>query len=320
MMGGTIWCESELGQGSNFIFTVRMGLSEKPQLEEESLPSSVSFNGLKALVIDDNPTALEIIKQALVGKNLEVTAFSSGPEAIEYLKANPESQDLLLVDWKMPVMDGLEAIKVIREDSVLKKTSVIVMVTAYDRDEVLGAAKELGVAKVLTKPVSSSHLYDLLMELFAHVQSPGKSKRKGQMSDKDLVKDIQGAKILLVEDNEVNQLVASKILGNAGFDVTIAADGQKAVDMVKEKVFDLVLMDVQMPVMDGLTATKVIRDLGFKDLPIVAMTAHAMSNDRLLSLEAGMNDHVNKPINVGELFQTLVKWLDPKAEVQAKQA
>jgi CheY-like chemotaxis protein len=127
-----------------------------------------------------------------------------------------------------------------------------------------------------------------------------------------MVKEISGAKILLGEDNDVNQLVASKILGNAGFVVTIASDGQEAVEKVKSNTYDLVLMDVQMPIMDGLTATKVIRDDGFKDLPIVAMTAHAMSNDRQLSLDAGMNDHVNKPINVNELFQTLVKWIPPR--------
>jgi CheY-like chemotaxis protein len=209
-------------------------------------------------------------------------------------------------------MDGLETIRNIKESGILKDSSVIVMVTAYDRDEVLGAAKELGVVQVLTKPVTSSHLHDVLMGIFKGSKKVGKGRKNTADQEKAMVKVISGAKILLVEDNDVNQLVASKILGNAGFLVTIASDGQEAVEKVKSNTYDLVLMDVQMPIMDGLTATKVIRGEGFKDLPIVAMTAHAMSNDRQLSLDAGMNDHVNKPINVNELFQTLVKWIPPR--------
>jgi CheY-like chemotaxis protein len=153
------------------------------------------------------------------------------------------------------------------------------------------------------------------MSLFkSRQQVPRKARKNTAELEKAMVSGITGARILLVEDNDVNQLVASKILGNAGFQVTIASDGQEAVDKIQANEYDLVLMDVQMPIMDGLTATKVIRDQGFKDLPIVAMTAHAMSNDRQLSLDAGMNDHVNKPINVTELFQTLVKWIPAKGK------
>ncbi|MDR1873072.1 MAG: response regulator, partial [Deltaproteobacteria bacterium] len=140
-----------------------------------------------------------------------------------------------------------------------------------------------------------------------------KDAQSGMDQAKESIKDVVGARILLVEDNDMNQLVASRILGNAGFLVTIAGNGAVGVDMVKnEEPFDLVLMDIQMPVMDGITATRQIRELGFKDLPIVAMTAHAMSSDRELSLNAGMNDHINKPINVQELFLTLAKWIQPK--------
>jgi two-component system sensor histidine kinase/response regulator len=153
------------------------------------------------------------------------------------------------------------------------------------------------------------------MELFG--AQPKKTKKNRLDDDREMVKTIAGAKILLVEDNDVNQLVASKILSNAGFVVSIAGDGQKALDMVQgEESFDLVLMDVQMPIMDGLTATRHIREMGYNQLPIVAMTAHAMSNDRQLSLDAGMNDHVSKPINVAELLKTLVKWIAPKVKEQ----
>ncbi|MDR3135141.1 MAG: response regulator, partial [Deltaproteobacteria bacterium] len=313
MMGGTIWCESKPGEGSKFSFTVTLEQGQEPSDEHER--PSLNFKDLSALVIDDNPTALEIIKAALVREEMLVHDFTSGQEALDYITERGLVIDLCLIDWKMPSMDGLETIRKIKQSGALKDSSVIVMVTAYDRDEVLGAAKELGVAKVLTKPVTSSHLHDVLMSVFKTSRNLARKGRKNTAEiEKAMVKGISGAKILLVEDNDVNQLVASKILGNAGFLVTIASDGQEAVNKVKESDYDLVLMDVQMPVMDGLTATKVIRNEGFKDLPIVAMTAHAMSNDRQLSMDAGMNDHVSKPINVKELFQTLIKWIPAKNE------
>ncbi|MDR2455709.1 MAG: response regulator [Deltaproteobacteria bacterium] len=321
MMGGSIWCESEPGKGSRFSFEVLMDLAAAPLDDDGQIDlATINFKGLTAMVIDDNSTALEIIRDALLREGLEVAVFSSGQEALDRLKSGGPEPDLLLVDWKMPEMDGLETIRNIQKDGVLKKSPVIVMVTAYDRYEVLGSAKGLGVKKVLTKPVTSSHLHDLLMELFGASRAKPKAKRRERISDKELVKGIEGSKILLVEDNDVNQLVASRILTNAGFIVSVAADGQKAVDMVEKDPYDLVLMDVQMPVMDGLTATRVIRGLGHKDLPIVAMTAHAMSNDKLLSLEAGMNDHVNKPINVAELFATMVKWIPKRAAPEGAKA
>ncbi|MDR0621107.1 MAG: response regulator [Deltaproteobacteria bacterium] len=316
MMGGTIWCESQPGEGSTFSFTVILDIGR--EIGEETDRTVFNLKGLKTIVVDDNPTALEIIKAALVREGLEVAGFTSGQEALDHLNERREDVDLCLIDWKMPSMDGLETIRRIKQSGALKDSSVIVMVTAYDRDEVLGAAKELGVVQVLTKPVTSSHLHDVLMGLFKASPKVGRKGRKNTADlEKAMVKDIAGAKILLVEDNDVNQLVASKILGNAGFQVTIASDGQEAVEKVQANEYDLVLMDVQMPIMDGLTATKVIRGKGYKDLPIVAMTAHAMSNDRQLSLDAGMNDHVNKPINVSELFQTLVKWIPAKGQAKS---
>jgi PAS domain S-box-containing protein len=305
MMGGRIWCESKEGEGSSFRFTARLKFSEGPVAAAEA---SVSFKGLTALAVDDNFTALELILEALAKQDITVTTVSSGDEAIMYLKSAPKMPDLILVDWKMPGMDGLETVRRMKETLDLKKT-VIIMLTSYNRDELLAPAREAGIHKVLTKPLSDSYLHDSLMEFFGKEK---KTQHKGKERKDLIVKDIRGSKILLVEDNEVNQLVASKILGNAGMDVTIASDGKKAVDIVQQDKFDLVLMDIQMPVMDGLTAARTIRDLGFNELPIVAMTAHAMSSDRELSLKSGMNDHVNKPINVGELFQTLVKWIPPK--------
>jgi PAS domain S-box-containing protein len=308
LMGGRIWCESEPGKGSNFSFTARLKMSDKaPETQDRA---GISFESLEVLAVDDNITALELIKEALNKQGVKkVTTVSSGDEGIQYLKNVKKKPDLIMVDWKMPGIDGIETVRQINEMAQIVNSSLIVMVTAYNRDEILSRAKELGVKKVLTKPLTESYLHDCLMDLFGTAK---KVTAKGKKAKGDEVKAIKGAKILLVEDNEVNQLVASKILTNAGLSVTIASDGQKAVDFVQKDEFDLVLMDIQMPVMDGLTAARTIRGLGYDSLPIVAMTAHAMSSDRELSLTAGMNDHVNKPINDKELFQTLSKWIPPK--------
>jgi CheY-like chemotaxis protein/anti-sigma regulatory factor (Ser/Thr protein kinase) len=313
MMGGRIWCESEPGEGSVFRFTVRVKLGTRSVEEVDG--TSVSFKDLSALIVDDDSAARAIISAALTRESIEVHAVSSGIEAVNWLRSGFKSPDLILVDWKMPDLDGLETIALIRNEGLIKESSVVVMVTAYDRDEVLGRAKELSVRKVLTKPVSDQFMRETLVELFSTSKSPAKSRSKGAgaAADREMVKSIQGARILLVEDNEVNQMVAGRIMTNAGLVVDVASNGRRAVDMVESGDFDLVLMDIQMPIMDGLTAARTIRESGRSDLPIVAMTAHAMSSDRLLSLEAGMNDHVTKPINVSELFRTLVKWISPKS-------
>ncbi|MDR1038770.1 MAG: response regulator [Deltaproteobacteria bacterium] len=268
----------------------------------------MNFSEIRVLAVDDNITALELIRDALVKLGVKsVTTVSSGDEAVVFLKNADPKPELIIVDWKMPGLDGLETIRRMNSESGLTKSTFVIMITAYNRDEILPRARALGVRKVLNKPLTESAVHDCLMDLFGRPQRPAaKAGKRGEA-----IKAIVGARILLVEDNEVNQLVASKILGNAGFKVTIASDGAKAVEIVQKQPFDLVLMDIQMPVMDGLTATRAIRELGFASLPIVAMTAHAMSSDRELSLKAGMNDHVNKPINVMELFQALAKWIPP---------
>jgi two-component system sensor histidine kinase/response regulator len=188
------------------------------------------------------------------------------------------------------------------------------MATAYNRDEVLGPARRSGIRNVMTKPLSPSTMLNVLTDIFGRGLPEKESKLK-KTHELAMVKEYSGARILLVEDNEVNQLVASRILKNAGLEVDAAINGLEAVRMVQEKAYDIVLMDIQMPEMDGFEAAKRIRQLGpFNNLPIVAMTAHAMAGDRELSLKAGMNDHINKPINVQELFSTLVRYLRKKQD------
>ncbi|MDR1578510.1 MAG: response regulator [Deltaproteobacteria bacterium] len=308
LMGGQIWCESVLGEGSRFIFTIKLKVVEPKELENNG---QVSFKGLSALVIDDDKTSLEILSEELRRKDFEVITCGGGQEAINYLENHPSLPDLVVVDWRMPDLDGLDTVRILREKWGSLRQVPIIMVTAFNRDEVLPVSRSLGVRKVLDKPISASRLHNSLMEFFG--RRLARESRGAMDAAKEMIKDALGARILLVEDNDVNQLVAGRILGNAGFNVSIASNGRVAVDMIKsEEPYDLVLMDIQMPVMDGFTATRLIREMGHDSLPIVAMTAHAMSSDRELSLKAGMCDHINKPINVQELFRTLAKWIQPK--------
>jgi CheY-like chemotaxis protein len=254
----------------------------------------------------------------------EVSVAASGPEGITGLENAEEDKpfELVVMDWKMPGMDGIEASKRIKAHEGLNKIPAIVLVTAYGREEVIQQAEEVGLEGFLLKPVNPSILFDTIIQAFGEeVPETSRIAQRREQETKGF-KDIRGAYVLLVEDNEINQQVAKEILEGAGLKVTLAADGQEGVNAVKESSYDLVLMDVQMPIMDGYTATREIRkDERFKELPIIAMTAHAMAGDEDKSLQAGMNGHVTKPIDPDQLFSTLQKWIKPgEKRAQVKQS
>jgi CheY-like chemotaxis protein len=321
MMGGEIWVESESGQGSAFSFTANLGLG-KDKAKKRFRPSP-DLRGMKVLVVDDNATSRSILQEMLESFSFEVTLAASGEEGLTELESAEEDKpfDLVVMDWKMPGMDGIEASKRIKKHTGLSKIPPIVLVTAYGREEVMQQAEEVGLEGFLLKPVSPSMLFDATMQAFGEA-APEISRitqRKEQKAE--ALKHIQGARLLLVEDNEINQQVAREILEGAGLKITLANDGQEAVNAVKENEYDAVLMDIQMPVMDGYTATKTIRkwecgmgNEGKDPIPIIAMTAHAMAGDEDKSLEAGMNGHVAKPIDPDQLFGTLQKWIQPSEE------
>ena len=330
MMGGEIWVESEQGQGSTFSFTANFGLG-KEKAKKHFRPSK-DLRGMKVLVIDDNATSREILKDMLESFTFEVTVAASGPEGITELE-NAEGKkpfDLVVMDWKMPDMDGIEASKRIKNHTGLSEIPAVVMVTAYGREEVMQQAEEVGLEGFLLKPVSPSMLFDATMQAFGDAVPEISRAAQRQDLEAETLKNIQGAQLLLVEDNEINQQVAKEILEGAGLNVTLAVNGQEAVDAVKENKYDAVLMDVQMPVMDGYTATKTIRKWeggmrkkGKAQIPIIAMTAHAMAGDEDKSLQAGMNGHVTKPIEPDQLFSTLQKWIKPgekRARVKQSEA
>jgi two-component system sensor histidine kinase/response regulator len=320
MMGGKIWVDSEPGRGSTFSFTANFGLG-KEKAKRRFEPSR-DRRGMKVLVVDDNATSREIFQKMLESFSFGVTLAASAREGLAELEkaSEDESFELVIMDWKMPEIDGIEASKLIKNHKGLSKIPPIILVTAYGREEVMRQAEEVGLEGFLLKPVSASMLFDTIMQAFGEEVPETSRIMQRHEQEAEALDHIRGANVLLVEDNEINQQVAKEILEGAGLIVTLAADGQEGVNAVKGKNYDAVLMDVQMPIMDGYTATREIRkDERFKDLPIIAMTAHAMAGDEEKSLEAGMSDHVAKPIDPDKLFSTLQKWIKPiekRAQVQ----
>ncbi|MEI6680830.1 MAG: response regulator, partial [Mariniphaga sp.] len=270
-------------------------------------------SGLRILVVDDNASAREILQSILGSLKFDATAVSSGGEAIgELEQAHLEHKPyaLVLMDWMMPGMDGVETIKRIRADIHLAKIPAFVMVTAYSREELMVRADGVQIDGVLVKPVSPSTLLDSILNALG--KDVGKQARKQEKlaNYKEAAERVRGAHLLLVEDNLVNQELATEILQDAGLTVDVANNGLEAVEMVAKKAYDGVLMDCQMPVMDGFEATRQIRkDARFTELPILAMTANAMAGDKEKCVEAGMNDHIAKPIDVAQLFLTLASWV-----------
>mgnify|MGYP005627441661 CR=1 FL=1 len=312
MMGGEVGVESQPGTGSTFWFTARLGVGE---VKEKSYVIESDLRNCRVLVVDDNPQARQIIAEMLVSMSLRVDEAPSGEEAVRLVEAAADTDpyDILFVDWRMPPgIDGIEAIR--RIDALgLAVRPKPVMITAYGRAEVIEEAHDAGIDITLVKPVNPSQLHAAALHAL-HGDAEGSTSIRGNASPTEGLdlSAIQGAHILLVEDNELNQQVAMELLRDAGFHVDLAENGQIGVEKVGGNGYDLVLMDMQMPVMDGITATLEIRaDERFGHLPIVAMTANAMAGDRERCIAAGMNDHVAKPIDPESLFKSLLEWIPP---------
>ncbi len=307
MMGGEVGVESEYGKGSTFWFTARFNLGAEPRARiQRTLPEAL--RDLRVLVVDDHPTARTILARYLELFGFSTGEAASGAEALDELEAAKLPYQLVLIDWQMPGMDGLEATRRIRASTRISSYPDIIMVSAYGRREVIEQAEAEGIKSFLVKPVSPSSLYNAILEAKGHGVEPiSKAAHVRPAQDQ-----LRGARVLLVEDNEINQQVAEELLRQAGIEVAIASDGREGVEALAERpdAFDGVLMDIQMPVMDGYTAAgEIRRDARFHALPIIAMTANAMAGDREKALAAGMNDHVAKPIDLEELFDVLGRWL-----------
>ncbi|NHQ89094.1 response regulator [Janthinobacterium lividum] len=314
MMEGEIDLVSEAGVGSTFFFTARFGLAAVPR---DNLLLPQQFQGLRVLVVDDNPSAREIFVSMLTALGFEARAVSGGVLAIGSVaqaRAEGRPYGLVLMDWKMPGMNGLDTLAGIRADAAgIDATPACIMVTAFHREALLEAARQrdLPLDGVLNKPISASTLLDQIAFVFGGVTGQSR-KTQRQSSYRDDERALRGAWLLLVEDNEVNQEVAQHILNDAGIRVDIAGNGAIALAKIAENAYDGVLMDCQMPVMDGYQATRKLRqDPRYSNLPVIAMTANAMVGDKEKCLDAGMNDFIAKPIDVAQLFGTLARWIAP---------
>jgi len=329
LMGGEIWVESEPGEGSEFIFTARFGLAK--EVKRKRLVPSPDLRGMQVLVVDDNASSREILQGLLESMSFQVSVAASGEEGIAELirVAKDKPYKLVIMDWKMPGMNGIKTSEAIKKHPDISKKPMIILVTAYGREEIMHQSKKAGLDGFLIKPVTQSMLFDATMQAFGkEVEREDRVEASKGAVDGELER-IRGARILLAEDNEINQEVAKEILEQAGFIVEIANDGKEALEKFQASTFDAILMDIQMPVMDGFESTARIRELEKNPqssplkagsstinnqqstIPIIAMTAHAMAGDREKSLEGGMNDHVTKPIDPEELFSALVKWIEP---------
>ncbi len=312
MMGGEIWVKSQSGKGSEFIFTGKFGLAGK--ISRKSLQPSSGLKGMRVLVIDDNASSREILQTLLETMSFNVSVVASAEEGIAELEreAQLKPYQLVVMDWKMPGMDGLKASELIKQHPGLPHKPRIIIVTAYSREEVMQKSRKIGLDGFLLKPVGQSVLFDAIMAVLGNESVLSQTAAPCKVDLADRLKNFHRARVLIAEDNEINQQVAREMLEQAGFVVEIANNGREAVEMVMTGNFELVLMDIQMPVLGGFEATREIReDQRFKDLPIVAMTAHALVGDYEKSLEAGMNDHVTKPIDPDRLLSALIKWLKP---------
>jgi two-component system sensor histidine kinase/response regulator len=307
MMGGTMAVESAPNEGSTFSFTISFDIAEA--LAPLPLVVPKQLNNLSSLVVDDNPSALQIYSTLMNDFSFEVNTATGGAEAIAILQQ--QDIDLLLLDWMMPEVNGSKVIQTIDEmvaDGRLAKRPVIIIMTAYSTEPLNVELDKYQYHAVLQKPFKASDLFDEIIGAFA-----APAKVIAALPEEEKAVQVDAGLVLLVEDNFINQQVATELLKSAGYEVIVADNGQIALDIVDTRPFDAVLMDIQMPVMDGLTAAKALRErYSSTELPIIAMTAHAMSGDKEKSLSAGMNAHITKPIVLTELFETLAYWIAVK--------
>jgi two-component system sensor histidine kinase/response regulator len=316
LMHGRIWVESTPGQGTTFHFHARLGVQAVSQ--RRRMFRAEELAGMRVLVVDDNAAAREVLSTLARGFGLEVDVGANGRQALQLVETSLRRElpyDLLLLDWKMPGMDGVQTMGEL-ERRYPGRAPAVIMVTAFGREEAASAAQDAGVrpCAMLTKPITTSTLLETIGEALGKGGLAVTRDVEKETSKEMAMARLGGARILLVEDNRLNQELARELLEKAGVTVLLAENGQEALDMLAlDADYDLVLMDCQMPVMDGYEATRAIRARPeLASLPVVAMTANAMAGDREKVMEAGMQDHISKPLRVHDMYATIDKWLRPQ--------
>jgi PAS domain S-box-containing protein len=313
MMGGGIGVTSKPGVGSNFFFTARFELDHGHKTIQ--LPGYDELRNKRILIVDDNSTARHILTEIAESLNFDTQEVASGEAALEEIQraSTHAPYEIILMDWKMPGLDGLETSRRIKALKNIEDSPAIIMVTGFDSSDIKKEGQNL-ISGLLHKPVTSSDLLNAVTALYGTIIQDDKLIEKEAQSAGEVIY-LVGIKALLAEDNEINQQVARELLEGQGVIVTIVENGQKAVEAIQERgdTFDIVLMDIQMPVMDGYQATALFREsYSSKALPILAMTAHALTGEKEKSLARGMNDHITKPIDPPALFAAIGKYVEPK--------
>jgi CheY-like chemotaxis protein/two-component sensor histidine kinase len=309
MMGGKLRVESVYGQGAKFSFNLTLDY-RKDSISKKAALLPLTLRGLKVLVVDGLEKSRENLCESLASLGLLVSAVpdcQTGYDEILTAKNEKVPFELLVVDFKRVKADNFKIAKKLQASAELAQVPVIITASVVDAVTAKAMADKKPLFGVITKPSTTLALSQIITTILGYGDS-------GKVEDDDKVVDLSGIRVLLVEDSVFNQQVACEVMKQAEMEVAIANNGQEALEMVQEKPFDLVLMDIQMPVMDGLAAARAIRDLGgkFTKLPIVAMSANAMAEDQKKSLAAGMNDHINKPFDPDELYLCLSRWTRDK--------
>ncbi len=324
MMGGKIWVESEVGRGSQFHFTARVGIADKKAIEVGTIAPPEILRAVRVLVVDDNRTNRRILEGMLVRWEMKASSAQDGEEALTKLseaQGAGESFALILMDMHMPKMDGFELIERIRQGSVSSTATIMMLTSAGHRGDA-ARCHELGVAAYLLKPIRQSELREAIARVLGAQKQKGAIPLITRYSLHDAREPSSSLRVLLAEDNPVNQRLASRLLEKRGHSVMVAGNGLEALEALEKERFDLVFMDLQMPVMDGFEATTAIRKrqgAGGIHLPVVALTAHAMKGDREKCLAGGMDGYLSKPIRPQELDEVLQKYLARRAESAEKE-
>ena len=310
LMNGKIWVESKKNVGSSFLFEIELESIGKQK------NNFTLYTNKKVLIVDDNKTWHEILENLLTNFGMSIDVAHSGKDALKILNNCENKYDLILMDWNMPELNGIETTELINESLCnVEKPPTIIMVSSFKQESIIENAKNAGINIFLQKPINPSVLNNVLNEIFSGKSKHDFSQINYLQEEKNDIKDLNGSNILLVEDHKINQEIIIGLLENSGINIDIASNGEEAVSLVKlnSTKYELIFMDLQMPIMDGYEATKIIREID-SNIPIIALTANAMKEDIENTKNIGMNEHLNKPIEVDKLYKTLVKFISKKVD------
>jgi len=308
LMGGELNIKSEKNVGSTFSFALPLVPVENEQEQTVLFKEPSKIN---VLIVDDNLTSLTILEEMCKSLGLNTVAMLSPVEAIDFLKKDTFDPSVVIIDYLMPDINGVDLAIKLTELKLLENTQALLMVSAFGKESIINDALDAGITEFLDKPINPTYFFSTLNSLFNKTEF----KKKSRHTTKDRVNLVKpGTNIILAEDNKINQQIVSELLVREGFDVTIANDGLEVINFLQEDEFNykLVLMDIQMPNLNGRDATTYIRTTEgkYQNIPIIAMTAHALKEERVKSLKAGMNDFLTKPLEISKLFNVLSKYID----------